>query len=94
MRVAQSVYRDHWHPRLLAYPREVVVGRRVVNLIVLSDKDGAFFWKVLYQDGELNYQLPVNLDLPDGGPVLCWHEAPAVLVVPSFAYGQDRKSVV
>ena len=69
-----------------------VAGQNVIDggveYPLLCHKDRLIFRETLYQFGELNNRLPVNLDLTNRGGVFRRQEAPISFVIPSLADGE------
>ena len=87
MGVTESMNGNHGNVGAFAVPFQNVIDRGVVDLVLL-DKDRLIVRQAAKKLGELDNDLPVDLNLPYGRLILGWEEAAFSLIVPGFIDGE------
>ena len=80
--MAKTVNRNHGNMKFSAVTFQYIVDRGIVHFSLYED--GLVFRQVSEQGGELDNQLPIQLNASDGGTVLGGLEAAPFFVIPSF----------
>ena len=82
MGVTKTVDRNHGNMKFSAVAFQYIIDSGVVHFSLYEY--GLVFRQISEQGGELDNQLPIQLDAPDGGAVLCRLKSASFFVIPSL----------
>lgn len=80
MSVTKTVDRNHGNMKFSAVTFQYIIDSGIVHFSLYEYR--LVFRQVSEQGGELDNQLPIQLDAPDGGAVLCGLKSASFFVIP------------